>query len=112
MTKALDASCVAGVVTHNGMPVLGTNIMSAGVGASNGLLILEGSEKYYVAIPTDDLKAILDLIGSLADAVSTGIIGTHSTVAGVNAVVDVAAALTVSMTAIKAQATALKAVLR
>jgi hypothetical protein len=112
MTKALNASCVTGVVIQDGVPIPDAEIMSAGIGPSSGLLILDGTKKYYVAIPTDDLKAILDLIGTMADAISTGIIGTHSTVSGVNAVVDVAAALTVAMTAVKASATALKGVLR
>jgi hypothetical protein len=112
MSKVLEASCVANIVTCGGVPIVGAEILSSGIGPSSGLLIIDGEKSYYVAVPSLDIGKILDLIALMSDSISLGIIGTHSTVSGVNATVDVAAALTVAMTAIKAQAIALKAVLQ
>ena len=62
MSKMLEATCVAGVVTSDGVPVPAAEILSEGVKASEGILLLEGDKAKYVTSNASDIK---DLISSL-----------------------------------------------
>jgi hypothetical protein len=67
MSKALAASCEGGVVTAGGVAVAGTEVQSEGVGASTGVLILDGEKRYYFPKGTPDLKTTLEqVIAALA----------------------------------------------
>lgn len=71
MSKILEATCEGGVVKVGTLPVAGTTILSEGVGPSQGLLLLEGAEKHYLAKTTPDLKTTLEkLSSSLTDIAS------------------------------------------
>lgn len=71
MGKALSATCVAGIVTAEGVPVPSTTILSKGVGQSSGVLIMEESQKTYVANTSADLETTLTkLVASLNNIVT------------------------------------------
>lgn len=66
MTKALEASCTGSVVQYQGFPVPGTTILSEGVGASQGVLLVDEDKTVYVANTSPDLKETIDkLVTSL-----------------------------------------------
>lgn len=56
----LDATCEAGVVTADGVPVPGAQILSEGVGASSGVLLIDEDRARYVAKTSPDLKTTLE----------------------------------------------------
>lgn len=86
MSKVIAASCQAGVVTADGKPVSGVSILiGEGVASSNGILILTGSEKFYVADFSSDLKDVLTTITSLLTNVVTVLTAHDALVAGANA---------------------------
>lgn len=67
MSKALPASCVGGIVTAGGVPVPAADILSEGVGPSEGVLILDEDEAKYIAKTSPDLKATLEQLISALD---------------------------------------------
>ena len=73
MSKALEATCVAGVVTSEGVPVPDTTILSEGVAASEGLLILDEDKKTYIPKTSPDLKETLDKIVSVLGQISSAL---------------------------------------
>jgi len=62
MSKVLPATCLAGVVTCEGLPVPGVTILSEGLGQSSGLLILEEDSKTYVATNSTDIDGLLSQV--------------------------------------------------
>lgn len=82
MSKILDATCEAGVVTCEGVPVPETEILSEGVGSSAGLLLMQGEKKTYVASNATDLKTAIEKtveainkVGSILTAIGAGMTG-------------------------------------
>lgn len=72
MSKVIEASCVAGVVTADGKPVDDVTILiGEGVASSSGILILTGEEKFYVADFSSDLKDVITSLTSLLTNVVT-----------------------------------------
>lgn len=75
MTKVLEATCVAGVVTADGVAVPEADILSQGVGESEGVLILDESDAKYIADTSDDLKStldnLIDVLGDIASALTS-----------------------------------------
>lgn len=63
MSKMLEATCVGGVVTSGGVPVIADKICK-GVGASTGVLFLDEDKAKYIATSADDLKSSLDQIST------------------------------------------------
>jgi hypothetical protein len=114
MTKSVAATCTAGVVTIDSMPVPGAVILSAGVGSSSGTAFIDGDKVYYVANTTPDLKTLLEKVISLLtelttvltliDAKPTGGVGSATT--------PVAAAAVVNLTALSVQLTTLNGILK
>lgn len=114
MASIIEASCVAGVVTAQNVPVEGTTILSNGIGESSGVLLLSGLDKAYVANTTPDLKLSLDkLTAALTDLIlALGLIDAKPTGGSGSSVTPVAAANVVNLTAINAELIALKEVLK
>lgn len=77
MSKALEASCVAGVVTADGFPVLTAEILSDGTGASDGVLLMDEDKQFYIADTTPDLESTLEKISSHLQTIQ----GTLTTIA-------------------------------
>ncbi len=71
MSKAIPATCTAGLVTAQGVPVPAAEILSQGVGSSSGVLVLDEDEAFYIAKVTPDLDAALEqVIAALTQAVT------------------------------------------
>jgi hypothetical protein len=68
----LAATCLAGIVTADGLPVLGATLLSEGLGPSSGILVLQDDDgKYYVAKTSTDLNTTLtQLITALSHVAS------------------------------------------
>ncbi len=71
MSKVLAASCILGVVTVDGVPVPSAEVLSEGIGASSGLLILDEDKAYYVANLSPDIdETLAQLITALDKTVT------------------------------------------
>ena len=121
MSKMLDASCVGGVVTAEGFPVVSAEVMSEGIGASEGILLMDEDNAKYLAKITPDLKSTLEKLSSCIDTIKSALqaidsVGTLVTTCGVGpgtAVwVPVNVANIASLTAAKAEIDLLKASLK
>lgn len=73
MAKVLNASCVGGVVSAEGVSVPNAVILSEGVGASAGVLILDGPRAYYAARTTPDLETTLENLILALDQVKSAL---------------------------------------
>lgn len=115
MAEVTEASCSGGNVTLEGSyPEPDAEILSEGVGNSDGLAVISNGKIYYLTSNATDLKETIDkLINSITelttaltaiDAKPTGGSGSSST--------PVAAANVVSLTAISTELTALKEALK
>lgn len=68
MSKLIEATCNDGVVTALGVTVDNVVILSEGVGASSGVLILDEDSATYIAKTSPDLKTtILKAITALTE---------------------------------------------
>lgn len=97
MSRILEASCLDSKVTIDGKEINVDLIIGAGIGASTGVLILDGSKSYYVAKTNADfhqsLNSLVDAIGKIADlftAIGAGMTGGSTAPPG-TLVADVAA---------------------
>jgi hypothetical protein len=70
MSKAIQASCQAGIVLADSLPVTAT-ILSEGVAPSSGVLLMQGQSHFYVAKTSGDLK---DVIQSICDILTNVVI--------------------------------------
>jgi len=71
MSKVLNATCEGNVVSAEGVQVPGVTVLSEGVSASSGILILEEEKKTYLAKTSPDLKSALQLIISALTSIDT-----------------------------------------
>lgn len=75
MTKAIEATCIGGIVKVGVVPVLTAEILSEGIGASSGVLIMDEDRQAYVAKTSGDLKTTLDRVatalGQIASVLSS-----------------------------------------
>ncbi len=70
--KLISATCVAGIVTADGLPVVGATVLSEGLGPSSGILVLQDDDgKFYIAKTSTDLNTTLtQLITALTHVAS------------------------------------------
>lgn len=73
MSKVLDATCQNNKVTCEGSEVPNVTILSEGISASQGLLILEDDRKTYVSKTSPDLKAALSSIIDALTQIATAL---------------------------------------
>lgn len=73
MAKALAANCTAGVVTIDGIPLPSAEILSEGVGASQGVAVIDEETSFYVANTTPDLKTLLERLISVLEQITAGL---------------------------------------
>lgn len=76
-TKIFKAEAKAGKVFVGGQEVPQTEILSQGKAASKGVMLLNGPDKVYIAVPVDSLKEILGLIKSLAATAAGGVLASN-----------------------------------
>lgn len=64
MSKMIDATCESGTVTADGVSVEGAEIVSKGDGASEGILLLDGSKAKYLTSNATDLETTIEKLNS------------------------------------------------
>lgn len=82
MVKVITASCSQGKVTAEGVEVSTAEILSEGVGDSEGALLLDGDKQTYVAKTSPDLKTTIEKVvdainktASILTAIGAGMTG-------------------------------------
>jgi hypothetical protein len=73
MSKIIEATCVGGVVTADDVPVPAAEILSEGVGESEGILILDEDKAKYIAKTSPDLKATLEKLITTLEKLSAAL---------------------------------------
>ncbi len=68
MSKLLEATCTAGVVTAESVPVPAADVLSEGNGPSSGVLLIDGEKAKYITSSASDVKALITNIVALVDA--------------------------------------------
>jgi hypothetical protein len=63
LSKTINASCAAGVVSVDGNPVV-AEILSEGVGSSEGVVILDKEKAFYITSNATDLQTTMEKIAS------------------------------------------------
>ncbi len=127
MSKMIEATCVAGVVTAGGFPVPAADILSEGVGVSTGILLLDEDEAKYLPKITPDLKSTIEDLSSLLGTISGTLTTISTALTSIGAMMtgpttappptlptDVASIITdvASLTALKVQVDLLKETLK
>ncbi len=113
MSNVLPAICAAEIVQVNALPVPGAVILSKGVGASTGILVLQDGATYYITSNALDLESTITKITDLITKLSTTFTHFAGSMAGAGTVPPPALAADLAdLSAISAELTALKAVLK
>jgi hypothetical protein len=73
MSKVIEATCVAGVVTADTVPVPDAEILSEGVASSSGVLVMDEDKATYIAKTSPDLKETLDKLASALDNIASAL---------------------------------------
>lgn len=85
MTKVLEATCTAGVVLVGTLPVPTAEILSAGVGESSGVLLLDEDRAAYIADTTPDLETTLAKLSSSLGDISSALTTIANTLTAIGA---------------------------
>ncbi len=64
-SKIIPATCALSIVTADGVPVVGANILSQGVGASSGILGIDEDRSVYITSNATDIAAAIQNVNSL-----------------------------------------------
>jgi hypothetical protein len=75
LTKVIDASCVAGIVTAESLPV-NADILSLGLRSSTGALLLDEDKAVYITSNAEDVKDLISMMKDITDKlieISTGL---------------------------------------
>ncbi len=78
MSKILEATCLNNIVTCEDSIVIGAEILSEGVGQSEGLLLMEEEKTHYITSNATDIKETIDKLNDLI----TKIVTVFSSIAG------------------------------
>lgn len=105
--RLLEAECQGGVVQVEGTTVQ-AEILSEGIGQSQGAALLDGNKVLYIASNKQDLKDILDQVGLVIDQ----IVIVLSSIDAVTTSPGSASAGITAISPLKTQLLALKEVLR
>ncbi len=120
MSKMLEATCVAGVVTAGGVPVVEADILCEGVASSEGVLILDEDKAKYLAKTSPDLKTtitkLISILGHLTTALTSidtkVLVTTCGAGPGTTAPLPLAASDIIAITAVQAELSLLKEALK
>jgi hypothetical protein len=112
MSKMLEATCVGGVVTSQGIPVPAAQILSEGVGLSSGVLFLDEDRAKYFTSNASDLKTTLEQIASALTSIASALTLLDAKPLGTLPPAPAAAANITQIIAVQAQVTALGELLK
>lgn len=82
MSKTLEATCEAGIVKIGTTPLPDAKKLSAGIGPSSGVAILDEDKQYYLANTTPDLKSVVEDLIDLTTKLTTLIGSVNASLAG------------------------------
>lgn len=108
MSKILQATCVAGVVTAEGIPVPAADVLSEGVMASTGILVMDEDNATYVTSNASDIKTMIENLGSLLDQVIVVLTGLDAVTVSPGSMAAAIALLTTAKTTFVATKEVLK----
>jgi hypothetical protein len=112
MSKMIDATCVGGVVTAEGVPVSVATILSEGVGASTGVLILDEAKTSYIAKTSPDLKTTLEKLSSALTAIASALTAIDGKALGTLPPVPAATSTIATITSLQGDIATLKGALK
>lgn len=112
MSKILEATCTAGVPYVGAIPIPTATILSKGIGPSTGIMILEEDKQTYIAKTSPDLETTLTKIASALGQIVTALTLIDAKPLGPLPPVPAAAANILQLTALQAELTALKEILK
>ena len=75
LSSIVAGNCVAGVVKIGAFPVPGATVLSNGVGASSGVVALDGPDATYIASNATDIAALISSLGDVIDKIITIVTG-------------------------------------
>lgn len=105
--KVFNATCAAGIVVVNGLPLVGCPILGEGVGPSAGYVVMAENKVVYLPKTTPDVKTLIGLIETLC----TNIASLTVTTVGIGSPTSTPLN-SASFLALKAQLTVLKSTLK
>jgi hypothetical protein len=112
MSKTLEATCAANIVKVDGLPVTPCTILSEGVSASTGVLLLDKEKAVYIPKITPDLKTAITELSALIDNLSstmTSIMGCFTALDALPTISGACASFTAAILALQTTLLALKA---
>lgn len=112
MSKMLNATCVGRIVTSSGVPVPSAEILSEGVGSSTGVLLMDEEEAKYITSNSSDLKTALEQIANALTSIASALTLLDAKPLGTLGPSPAASASISQVTAVQAQLSALKEVLK
>ncbi len=72
MSKILSATCSpAGVVTADGVPIVGAIILSEGKQASSGTAVIDGDKVWYLTSSATDVKTTIEKMAEAVTKIAT-----------------------------------------
>lgn len=71
MLKALQASCIASLVSIETFPNAGVTILSEGKGSSSGIALVDKDKAYYLTSNATDIKALIASMNDLVTKITT-----------------------------------------
>ena len=112
MSKMLEAQCVAGVVTAGIIPVPAADILSAGIGPSTGVLLLDEDKAKYITSNASDIKTALDAVATALTQIAAALTILDVKPLGALPPAPAAAANITAILVVQAQITVLKELLK
>lgn len=103
MSKILEASCVAGVVTADSLVVV-ADVLSAGLGESDGVVLLEGEMAKYLTSNASDISDLIDKLATIVEKIviaATGLDAASNAPGGQTANIALITAAKLEMVALK-----------
>lgn len=110
MSKVIEATCENELVTAEGVVVESAEILSEGVAASEGVLVMDKEKTYYLAKTSPDLKSTLEKLISTLTQIASALtaIDAKPTGGSGSAPVPAATGNVSSINTLKSELTALK----
>lgn len=114
MSEFIEASCQAGIVAIEGLYPVAADVLSEGVGPSDGLAFIKDGQVYYITSNATDLKTTIEKLVSIVTELSTALslIDAKPTGGAGSSSTPVAAANVVNLGLIQAQLATLQETLK
>ncbi len=108
MSRILDATCEAGIVTVENHVITPATIISNGVKASDGLGLLQGDKLYYITSNASDISDLIDNVKAIVDQIKIVLLALDAVTVSPGATTSLTAVITTLEAALTAQKANLK----